>query len=125
MSDTQKKQYDKLVARIPYDEHVFGNIVNYKLVIGDLLENSKFIALSNIYPYEDYSNIELPAKYLNWQIRASIELYNLADKFNFLNYSENGLTWSKLTDGLSRSLMSELIPNVGIPKKKGSEEENV
>ena len=105
MSDTQKMQYDKLIQRIPYEEYIFGNMVNYKIVIEDLLENSKFIALSNIYPYEDYSEMELPKKYLNWQIRASIELYNLADKFNFINYSENGLTWSKLTDGLSRSLI--------------------
>lgn len=118
MTEIQKKQIDKLIERIPYDEEIFGNSTNYKLVISDLIENSKYIALATLYPYEDYSEMELPNKYLNWQIRASIELYNLADKSALINYSENNLTWSRLTDGLSRSLMVELVPTVGIPKKK-------
>ena len=61
--------------------------------------------------------MELPKKYYNWQLRCCIELYNLADKQGLTNYSENSLSWAKLTDGLSKDLMSKLTSKVGIPKK--------
>ena len=32
------------------------------------------------------------------------------------SYAENGLSWAKYTDGLSKSLTSEVISHVGIPK---------
>jgi hypothetical protein len=122
--DRDETQFKKLCNRIPFDENVFESQDAYERAIDELLEDSKFVALSKIYPFEDYSDMELPAKYKNWQLRASIELYNLADKSGIVSYSENGLSWTKSTDGLSDTLMNELVSNVGIPKKKnkGSEE---
>ena len=117
-----KSQYSKLVRRIPYDEYIHGDNNNYKIIIEDLLEATKYVALSHIYPFEDFYEYELPKKYLNWQIRACVELYNLGDKSTIINYSENGLSWSRLTDGLSSSLLGELMPKVGIPKPKEVEE---
>lgn len=109
-------QSDKLKSRIVYIEDIFVTESNYEKVIEDLLEDSKHIALATLFPFEDYSDMSLPAKYNNWQIRCCIELYNMADKSTFVSYSENGIGFSKLTDGLSISLMSELTPKVGIPK---------
>ena len=106
----------KLQARIPYDEDVFGSQANYLAALGELLEDSKSIALETLYPYEDTSEMDLPSKYNNWQIRCCLELYNLADKSGVVNYSENGIGWSKLSDGLSNFLMNKLTSKVGVPK---------
>lgn len=121
--EIKNTQLDKLKDRIPYDEDIFENKINYLQVLNDLLEDSKFIALEILFPYEDYSEYELPSKYKNWQIRACIELYNLADKAGITNYSENGISWSKLSDGLSNKLMDGLTSKVGTPKRKELEEE--
>lgn len=121
--EIKNTQLDKLKDRIPYDEDIFENEINYLQVLNDLLEDSKFIALEILFPYEDYSEYELPSKYKNWQIRACIELYNLADKAGITNYSENGISWSKLSDGLSNKLMDGLTSKVGTPKRKELEEE--
>lgn len=110
-------QLDKLKLKIPYDVNIFVSDANYVLVLNDLLTDIKWIALEILFPYEDYSTYELPIKYNNWQLRACVELYNLADKQGIINYAENGISWSKKIDGLSSSLMNSLIPKVGVPKK--------
>ena len=121
--EVKNTQLKKLKDRIPYDEDIFESETIYLQVLNDLLEDSKFIALEILFPYEDYSEYELPSKYNNWQLRACVELYNLADKAGITNYSENGISWSKLSDGLSNKLMEKLTSKVGIPKRKESEEE--
>lgn len=118
MVDTQ---VEKLKKRIPMKVTGLDDQELYNNIIEALLEDSKNIALSNIYPFTDWSEMELPAKYKNWQIRASIELYNLADKAGIKSYSENGLSWSRETDLLSAGLMEEITPRVGILRPKESD----
>ena len=115
-------QKEILESRLPMELVGIDNDNDYENMIDALLEDSKNIALSNIYPFEDWSDFDLPKKYYNWQIRAAIELYNLADKAGFKSYSENGLSWSKSTDLLSLGLMEEIMPKVGVIKKKTSTE---
>ena len=110
-------QLPKLKLKIPYDKDIFENTSNWELCLIDLLEDSKFIALEVLFPYEDYEVYPLPKKYYNWQLRCCIEKYNLADKQGLSSYSENSLAWSKLTDGLSNDLMNKLTSKVGVPKK--------
>lgn len=117
-SENTNSQLTKLKARIPYDEDIFGSNANYELALNELLEDSKSIALETLYPYEDTSDMDLPNKYNNWQIRCCLELYNLADKSGLINYSENGIGWSKMSDGLSNFLMNKLISKVGVPKRE-------
>lgn len=119
-----KQQLSRLKDKIPYDEDIFGDEKNYELVLKDLLNDSKAIMLETLYPYNDSLNIyttPIPVKYYNWQLRCCVELYNLADKQGFVNYSENSLSWSKLVDGLSTFLMNKLTPRVGTIKDKGSD----
>ena len=111
-------QEDILKKRIPIEATGLDDDNEYNDMIEALLEDSKNIALSNIYPFEDWSSLDLPVKYNNWQIRAAIELYNLADKAGIKSYSENGLSWSKSSDLLSVGLMEEIMPKVGVIKKK-------
>jgi len=111
-------QFEKLKSRIPYDEDIFENAQNYTVALQELLDDSKNIALETLYPYEDTSEMNLPKKYENWQIRCCLELYTMADKAGLSNYSENGISWSKYTDGLSIQLMNKLTSRVGVPKKE-------
>lgn len=110
---------NKLMKRIPYNEIIHKNMDDYNLIIEDLIETSKNMALSLKYPFmEDYTDMSVPKKYENWQYRCCLELYKLAGKEGITSYSENGLSWSKLTDGLPKQLLEEIIPRIGIPKKE-------
>ena len=118
-------QLPLLQDKIPYDEDVFGDEDNWELILNDLLTDSKSILLETLYPFDDDLVIEetpIPPKYYNWQLRCCVELYNMADKQGVVNYSENGLSWSKLVDGLSNSLMNKLNSHVGIPKSSKNDE---
>ena len=110
-----QEQLAKLKEKIPYDEDVFGSNETYEKVLTDLLNDSKDILLETLYPFEDFSDYAIPKKYYGWQLRCCVELYNMADKQGITNYSENSLSWAKLSDGLSNSLMDKIISNVGVP----------
>lgn len=106
-----------LEERIPYDEVFFTDTTEYETGLTNLLEDSKNILMSKLYPFNNYSEYIIPTDKYNWVLRCCVELYNLADKIGTTSYAENGLSWSRLSDGLSNSLMNEVISHVGIPKK--------
>lgn len=108
---------EELKKRIPYDEDIMISPQNYNDMLSSLLDDSKQIMLGKLFPFEDFSNYVIPPQYNNWLIRCSIELYNLADKQGITAYAENGLSWTKLSDGLSHWLMNQLIPRAGVPKR--------
>lgn len=107
-------QLDLLKQRITYDENLFGDETTYEEYLNRLLEDSKFMALSLRFPYQDYSNMELPKKYYNWQLRSCVELKELIGSMNIRSYSENGLSWTRDTGNLSTSLVNEIEPLVGV-----------
>lgn len=115
-------QLDKLKIKIPYNERIFKTKENYEATLGSLLDDASNIALENIYPFlDDFTGVELPKKYQNWQIRAAVELYKSSENQGYKSYSENGLSWSRDNDGaLSTSLLDELIPKAGTPKRSDS-----
>lgn len=81
----------------------------------DFLESAKTIFLNSVYPFD--KNIdEIPARYYDWQVRCAIELYNLKEDGNYVSYSENALSWTRLKEGLSQDLLNELPPpQAGVP----------
>jgi len=105
-----------LEDRIPFDEDIFETQENWELSLTNLLNDSRDILLNKLYPFEDYSSYLIPLSKYNWIIRCSVEIYNLADKLGISSYSENKLSWTRYSDGISRSLMNELISHVGVPK---------
>ena len=111
-------QLEELKSRIPFDAALHENTRVYEQILTDLLNDSKFICLSLLFPYEDYAEYELPQRYYNWQLRACVELYNLADKISLKDYSENGISWSRLKDGLSMALTNEIISKVYVPESE-------
>ena len=102
-----------LKERLPFDETIYGNMVTYEKFIERLLEDSKYIALSLRYPYQDYSNVELPSKFKNWQLRCCEELYNQIGNQGIKSYSENGLSWTRDSGYISNELRGEIEPIVG------------
>ena len=108
------EQIDLLKLRIP---NKYDNEEKYTNTLKALLEDTKNIALSNLYPFEDWSEMELPKKYYNWQIRASVELFHFLGYEGIKSYSENGLSFSRMEDGISADLLDELMPKAGTIKR--------
>lgn len=119
------EQLEKLRLRIPYEEDTFDNISYYEDVLEQLLEDSKNIALSNLYPFLDWSEKDLPKKFYNWQLRACVELYNYLGTEGIKAYAENGLSYTKMEDGLSSDLQNEIMPNVGYITHTENTEDNI
>lgn len=114
MDSANIEQLELLKDRIEFDESVFEDASVYETTLNQLLDDSKYIALSLRYPFRDYSNMEVPKKYLNWQIRCAVELFGLIGKENIKEYSENGLRWVRDSSNLSRDLYQEIMPKVGV-----------
>ena len=113
MDSVTPTQLDLLKQRIVYDEKIFTDNTTYEKVLNRLLEDSKFIALSLRYPYKDYSNMELPIKYNNWQLRCCEELYKGIGTQGIKSYSENGLSWTRDSEYLTNELRNEIEPMIG------------
>ena len=116
-------QLDLLKERIEYDENIFTDNETYEKVLNRLLDDSKYVALSLRYPYQEYSNMELPVKYNNWQLRCCEELYNGIGTQGIKSYSENGLSWTRDSGYISYELRGEIEPLVGYIVKEESDED--
>ena len=121
--DSANTQLELLKQRIVFEENVFSDIEIYEKVLNRLLEDSKYIALSLRFPYQDYYEMELPKKYNNWQLRCCEELYKMIGTNGIISYSENGLSWTRDSGSISKSLRDEIEPMVGYIKYE--EVENV
>lgn len=117
-------QNDLLKERIPYEETIFESQEIYNKVIDRLLEDAKEDALSLRFPYQDTTDMELPKRYFNWQLRCAEELYNLIGSINIKSYSENGLNWTRDTAYLSTYLVNKIEPLVGYIKEEEDENES-
>ena len=115
-------QFDLLKERIEFDERIFTDNETYEKVLNRLLEDSKYVALSLKFPYEDYSDKELPKKYNNWQLRCCEEIYQSIGTQGLKSYSENGLSWTRDSGYISYELRNEIEPLVGYIKV-GDEDE--
>ncbi len=118
-----KTQLDLLKERIEYDENIFTDNETYEMVLNRLLDDSKYVALSLRFPYQDYSNKELPTKYNNWQLRCCEELYNGIGTEGIKSYSENGLSWTRDSGYISYELRDEIQPMVGVIESDEEDEE--
>ncbi len=106
-------QINLLKKRIAYDEKIFGNYETYLQVLSNLLDDSKHIALSLRFPYQDYTSLELPKKYNNWQLRCCEEIYRGIGTVGMKSYAENGLSWTRDSSYISYELRGEIEPMVG------------
>lgn len=120
--DSENIQLELLEQRIPYDVKIFGDEDTYESVLNRLLDDSKFIALSIRFPYQDYSNMDLPSKYKNWQLRCCQEIYQSIGTEGIKSYAENGLSWTRDSGYISYELRSEIESFVGYIQEEVEEE---
>ena len=120
--DSENTQIVLLKNRIPYDENIYGDEETYIQVIERLLDDSKFIALSIRFPYQDYSNMDLPSKYKNWQLRCCQEIYQGIGTEGIKSYAENGLSWTRDSGYISYELRNEIESVVGYIQEEPTEE---
>ena len=125
MDNVENTQITLLMERIEYEENIFGNEETYKKVLNRLLEDSKYVALSLRFPYQDYSNMEVPTKYKNWQLRCCEEIYNGIGTQGIKSYAENGLSWTRDSGYISYDLRGEIESTVGYIIPEESVEEDV
>ena len=83
-----------------------------------LLEDSKNIALNELFPFEDILPTELPKKYLNWQLRVCEYMYKHKDLIGVKEYAENEISITFTSDNIPKSFMNELVPYAGAVKPK-------
>lgn len=112
-NEEENPQLDALKERIPYKEEIFEDNETYEKVLNRLLDDSKYIALSLRFPYRDYSEMELPKKYYNWQLRCCEELYTGIGRNGIKSYAENGLSWTRDSAYISTGLVNEIEPMIG------------
>lgn len=120
--DSSDKQLELLKNRIEYDENIFEDRQTYNDVLKRLLEDSKFVGLSIRFPYKDFSNMELPSKYKNWQLRCCEEIYNGIGTQGIKSYSENGLSWTRDSGYISYELRNEIESTVGYIEEEVEED---
>lgn len=111
--ESETTQLDLLKERIEYDENIFTDNATYEKVLNRLLEDSKYVALSLRFPYKDYSNLELPIKYYNWQLRCAVEIYQGIGTEGIKSYGENGLNWTRDSGYISSEMRGEIEPLAG------------
>lgn len=77
-----------------------------------MLNKAKHTYLSKVYPFNDNIDTLPNDRAVEWQTKCAIEYYKMAkSKFkNVKSYSENGLSISFGTAGLSQDLLDELPP---------------
>ena len=106
MKDNELIQLEEMRLEIlgDKDDDVQDDIFKLKL------KRAKNRYLSLVYPY-NREITELPdEKAREWQTECAIELYNLGDDGDLIEYSENGLTEKKAKAGLSQDLLNQLPP---------------
>ena len=121
-TEPENPQLTLLKDRIEYAANIFGDNETYEKVLNRLLEDSKYVALSIRYPYQDFSNMELPDKYKNWQLRCCQEIYYGIGTQGIKSYSENGLSWTRDSGYISPELISEIESFVGYITEEEVEE---
>lgn len=119
--DSENIQLELLEERIEYNERIFGDEDTYESVLNRLLDDSKFIALSIRFPYQDYSNMDLPSKYKNWQLRCCQEIYQGIGTEGIKSYAENGLSWTRDSGYISYELRNEIESVVGFIQEEVEE----
>jgi hypothetical protein len=123
MESSTITQFDLLKERIEFDKDVFTDNDTYIKILNRLLEDSKYVGLSLRFPYQDYSKLELPKKYNNWQIRCCVEIYEQIGTIGLKSYAENGLSWTRDSTYISNELRGEIEPMIGYIEVGDEEDE--
>ena len=79
----------------------------------DILESAKAVILSRRFPFGDQPD-EVENKYKDLQIRIAVEMFNKRGAEGETAHSENGVSRSYSSAGVSEELLSEITPKGGV-----------
>ena len=79
----------------------------------DLLESAKAVILSRRFPFGEQP-AEIEDKYKDLQIRIAVEMYNKQGAEGETSHSENGISRSYSSAGVSEELLREITPKAGV-----------
>ena len=79
----------------------------------DILESAKAAILSRRFPFGEQPT-ELETKYNDLQIRIAVEMFNKRGAEGETAHSENGISRSYASAGVSEELLREITPKAGV-----------
>ena len=79
----------------------------------DLLESAKAVILSRRFPFGDVPD-EIENRYKDLQIRIAVELFSKRGAEGELSHSENGVSRTYASAGVSEDLLREITPKGGV-----------
>ncbi|MGN0620552.1 MAG: phage head-tail connector protein [Porcipelethomonas sp.] len=83
-------------------------------ILNDALESAKSVILVRRFPFGVPENVtDVPAEYKDLQIRIAVELYNRSGAEGQTGHSENGISRTYESAGISQSLINEIVPFCG------------
>ena len=82
-------------------------------VLANILESAKAVILSRRFPFGEQPD-EIESKYNDLQIRIAVEMYNKQGAEGEMAHSENGVSRSYSSAGVSEELLREITPKAGV-----------
>ena len=82
-------------------------------ILTDCLESAKSAILARRFPFGEPGPI-LEARYTDLQFRIALDLYNKIGAEGQLGHSENGVSRSYESSWISKQLLAEVTPFVGV-----------
>ena len=79
----------------------------------DILESAKAVILSRRFPFGEVPD-EIETRYKDLQIRIAVEMFSKQGAEGQLSHSENGISRSFSSAGVSEELLREITPKGGI-----------
>lgn len=93
-------------------------------LLNDCIESAKNIYLSRRYPFIDPPTVEVEGeeetyvepRFLDWQYRCALALYNKDGADGQVSHSENGISRSWGSESVPKELLAEIPPYAGVPR---------
>ena len=79
----------------------------------DILESAKAVILSRRFPFGDHPD-EVENRYKDLQIRIAVEMFNKRGAEGEMAHSENGVSRTYSSAGVSEELLREITPKGGV-----------
>lgn len=85
-------------------------------LLQELLDSAEAAIMARRFPFGYDEDTELPERYRDLQIRIAMDMYNRIGAEGQMSHSENGVQRTYESGWVSESLLSEVVPIVGVAK---------
>lgn len=85
-------------------------------LLKELLDSAEAAIMARRFPFGYDDDTEFPDRYRDLQIRIAIDMYNRIGAEGQMSHSENGVQRTYESSWISESLLSEIVPIVGVGK---------